>query len=665
MLKGCVPWPDEFVRLYKEKGYWEDIPFSDHIDEWVTNYADRPAIAFQGHEVTYRQMDAHVTRLAYHLTKMGLKTYDRVMVQLLNGPELIYLVYACFKIGAIPIATLPAHRWSEISNIAQQAGARAHAIPAGSLKDFDFEEFADKIREEVPSVEFVLTAGQAPQRSGMVSINDIIEQDIDLDKARAELKAYRPDPMEPTIFQLSGGTTGTPKIIPRTHNDYYYNAKCCSDAQGFDGDTRVLIPAPMMHNLPMVCGTLPCHIKGGTVVTLSSLAPDTVLKAIEKNRVNTLGILPVLLRILEFPEKILQKYDISSVKLLIIAALPPLMDLFHCDAIQVFGMAEGIISWSRHDDPPEIKHQTQGRMVSEADEMKILDLVTGEELPAGEKGEMVCRGPYTIRGYYKAPDRNKEAFTPDGYYRSGDLVIVDEKGNMQWSGRIKDCIDRGAEKINAEEVEGHVVEFPKVDQVAVVGMPDKILGERICAFVVPMPGEIFTLDELSEFLLNERKIAKFKLPERLEFVDELPLTKVGKFEKKSLREKITAILISEGKYKPEKEEDQKPAKSVKETVERMAKIFDSKASQGVTEVFQLHITGEQAGDWYLAVKDGSCNLAASVHENPTLTLTMADADFIDLRNGETDGQALLMGGRLKAEGNLMAATLIPSLFPVS
>ena len=257
--------------------------------------------------------------------------------------------------------------------------------------------------------------------------------------------------------------------------------------------------------------------------------------------------MPVLLRILELPEKTRQKYDISSVKLLMAIANPPLMDVFQCDAIQVFGMAEGIISWSRQNDPPEIKHKTQGRMVSEADEMKILDLMTAKEIPAGEKGEMICRGPYTIRGYYKAPERNAEAFTPDGYYRSGDLVTLDAKGNMLWTGRIKDCIDRGGEKVNAEEVEAHIVEFSKVYQAAAVGMPDKVLGERICAFVVPRQGETFTLEELQEFLLNECQIAKFKLPERLEFLAELPVTKVGKFEKTSLREQIAKKLEAEGK----------------------------------------------------------------------------------------------------------------------
>jgi len=166
----------------------------------------------------------------------------------------------------------------------------------------------------------------------------------------------------------------------------------------------------------------------------------------------------------------------------------------------------------------------------------------------GETGELWCRGPYTIRGYYKSSDRNKQAFTPDGYYRTGDLVRMDEYGNVIWSGRIKDCIDRGGEKVNAEEVEEHILKFEKVKEVAVVAMPDREMGERVCVFAVPKPGEVFSLEELSDFLLNERNIAKFKLPDRLELLDELPVTALGKtVDKKHLRDKIAGMLKSEGK----------------------------------------------------------------------------------------------------------------------
>jgi non-ribosomal peptide synthetase component E (peptide arylation enzyme) len=223
------------------------------------------------------------------------------------------------------------------------------------------------------------------------------------------------------------------------------------------------------------------------------------------------------------------------------------MELLNCDSTQVFGMAEGLITGTKADDPLDVKLYTQGTGVSEMDEMKIINPVTLKEVPPGEVGEMICRGPYTLRGYYKAPERNKEAFTPNGFYRTGDLGKLDERGNFTWMGRIKDCIDRGGEKVNAEEVELHVRAFPKVEDVAAVAMPDKKFGESICVFVIPKPGETFTLEELRNFVLNERRIAKFKAPERLEFIDKLPGTNIGKLDKKALREKIAQILKSEGK----------------------------------------------------------------------------------------------------------------------
>lgn len=553
MLEGFVPWPEEFVNVYKEKGYWEDVTLGEHFDRWVDQYRGRPALAYQGKEITYRQMDEYVIRLAYHMTRMGVKTYDRVIFQLFNGPELVYLFYACMKIGAIPICSLATHRHAEITHFAKTTEARVHAIPAGKIKDFDFEDFADQIREEAPNSEFVLTAGK-PERPNHVSINELMESDVDLKAAKEELAQYHPDPMEPAVFQLSGGTTGVAKIVPRTHNDYYYNAKCEAINKEFNKNTRCLIPAPLMHNFPLVCGLLPAHIKGGAVVLTPSTSGEGLLQAIAENKVNTFATVPVFIhRMLDVPEEERKKYDLSFFKYLWWGGNPvdpsiqlKFRDVFQCDINQVYGMAEGLICWTRTSDPLEVKLHTQGRPDSEADEAKAVDINTGKEVPVGDIGECWTRGPYTTRGYYKAEEHNKVAFTDDGYYKTGDLIKKDEHGNITIVGRIKDCISRGVEKINAEEVEAHIRQFAKVKDVAVVAMPDKVMGERACAFVTLRSGETFTLEELSDFLLKDRKIAKFKLPERLEFVDELPVTKVGKFEKKSLREKIIEMLKAEG-----------------------------------------------------------------------------------------------------------------------
>jgi len=553
MLEGFVPWPKEFVRRYKQKGYWEGITLGEALESWVVKYAERPALAYMGRDITYRQLDIYATRIAYQMVKLGIKTYDRVIMQLFNMPEFVYVFYACMKIGAIPICSLPTHRWSEISHIAAESAARVHVIPTGKVKDFDYEEFADKLRNEVYTVKHVLAVGK-PGKRNIHSISAFMDEEIDSGKAKKELKKYRPDPMEPALCQLSGGTTGVPKIIPRTHNDYLYNAKCVASALGYNEKCREFITTPLAHNVSLVCTMLPVHSEGGCVILHNSTSPEGLLEGVSLNKADTLGTVPVFIhRLLELPDELRNKYDISSLRRFKGIWSPgdvnvqKFMEVYHCDGIQTYGMSEGLICWTRWTDPPAIRHNTSGSPVSEADECRVVDPETHENVAPMRIGEMQCRGPYTIRGYYKSPERNKEAFTPDGYYRTGDLVTMDSERHITWRGRIKDCIDRGAEKINAEEVEAYILKFPKVKQVAVVGMPDKAMGERVCAFVVPQRGQTFELGELRAFLTKEIQVAEFKQPERIEFIDELPITKIGKYEKKSLREKITNMLKEERK----------------------------------------------------------------------------------------------------------------------
>ncbi|MBE9472543.1 MAG: AMP-binding protein, partial [Chloroflexi bacterium] len=528
-MEGCVAWPEEFVKEYKEKGYWEDVTLGERVDEWCEKYADRVAVVHEGQEVTFRQMDEYVTKIAYHLVKMGIKTYDRVIFQLFNGPEVVYLTYACFKIGAIPVCSLATHRYAEISFFAKLTEAKAHFIPAGTVIDFDYEEFADQLREEIPSLEHVVTVG-TPQRPNMVSVEEMMNHDIDLEAAKKELAQYRPDPFEPALFQLSGGTTGVPKIIPRHHSEYYYNSKLNAIAQGMDENDRFLAFQPMMHNSPMSFQMLPIHLMGGAVIPAAP-KPDEIIRGVVQDKA-TMCICagPFAEMLLAAKSKNL---DLGSLRKCWIMMTPPekhlaLRTAFNIESLQLFGMAEGFGTCTRVSDSVEITASTLGRPLSEADEVRIVSPGTEDDLPVGEIGEMICRGPYTLRGYYKAEERNKEAFTSDGFYRSGDLCKLDAQGNMIWCGRIKDCIDRGGEKVSAEEVEGHVMAFPKVRFCLVVAMPDKIMNERICVFVIPNPGEVMTLEELRDFLLNERKIAKFKAPERLEFMEVPPMTHVGK-----------------------------------------------------------------------------------------------------------------------------------------
>jgi 2,3-dihydroxybenzoate-AMP ligase len=355
------------------------------------------------------------------------------------------------------------------------------------------------------------------------------------------------------LFLLSGGTTGLPKLIPRTHDDYAYNFRVSAEVCGFGPDTVYLVSLPISHNFPLSSpGIQGVFQVGGKVVLTSNPEPAEAFALIERERVTATALVPALaIRWLEAAEAYAAHgglpYDLSSLQLLQVggARFNPepasrVRPVLGCQLQQVFGMAEGLLNYTRPDDPEDLIVNTQGRPVSPADEIRIVDEDDRDVTP-GEPGNLLTRGPYTLRGYYKAPEHNRRAFTNDGFYRTGDVVRRHPSGNLSVEGRDKDMINRGGEKISAEEVENLILGHPSVLNVAAVAMPDAVLGERTCAYVILKPGASLSFEELIEFL-NQRQIARFKLPERLEPVDSFPLTSVGKVSKKDLREDIARKL---------------------------------------------------------------------------------------------------------------------------
>lgn len=552
-MEGFIPWPDEYGIKYREAGYWLDKTISEVMDESFRRYATRKAlISDEGKEFTYAEVENLVTRLALHLNASGLKLYDRVVLQIPNVPEVVITYLAILKAGGIPIMALPAHREAEIGYFTKFSEAKGLAITSKS-KDFDFQEMATGIEAEVPNLKLKLVTGGDP-KPGFYSIDDWlkdpIEQKVDPDVLP------RPEPDQPAVMQLSGGTTGIPKLIPRTHNDYVYNFLRNAEICELDENTLLLIAIPQEHNFAIACpGFKGLISRGGCEVLSTNPSPKRMLELVQDLKITHWVAVPaMILGLLNYPKR--EKYDLSSLKVILTGGskLNPEVALrigpeLDCDVQQVLGMAEGPLFWTKLDDPDEVKLYTQGRPQSPADEFKIVDPDTGKEAQQGEVGELWCRGPYTIRGYYRAPEHNAKAFTEDGFYKSGDLVRLHETGNVIVEGRIKDTINRGGEKISAEEVENHILAHPDVDTCAYVAMPDPLLGEKACAYVVLGPEREMTLESLTGFLLNERKIAKFKLPERLELVEALPLTNVGKVNKKRLREMIAATLEEENASK--------------------------------------------------------------------------------------------------------------------
>jgi 2,3-dihydroxybenzoate-AMP ligase len=533
MLEGVVPFPPADAQRWREKGYWRDKSLADEFAVVFGRYASRIAVIDGDRQYSYADIDRLSSRLALNLLALGMKPLDRAVLALPNVAEFVILYFALQKIGAIPIAALATHRYAEISQFVRIAAAAACFYPERQ-SDFEFEPMVRRVRQESPCLKFCI---------GLVALRELIDREPAL--PAAELRKIRIDPADPCIFQLSGGTTGVPKLIPRTHNDYAYNSRTAAPVCGVTGDSVLLLALPIAHNLPLACpGIQGYFFSGGKVVLSPTTRPEEMLRLAAKHRVTHIKVVPALLiRLINSPE--IGQHDLSSVKVIQSGGqrMQPEVRLKTHRLIpsafvqENFGMSEGMLFFVRLDDPEEVKLETCGRPICPDDEVRLCD-DEGREVPPGEVGELTCRGPYTLRGYYGVPEYNARQFTPDGFYRSGDLMRLHPSGNYVVEGRKKDLINRGAEKISAEEIENLILQHPAVQNVACVPTPDPDLGEKMCACVILRPGAGLSLKELVDFL-KEKEIAKFKLPERLEVLDDFPMSTFGKVSKKVLSEMVT------------------------------------------------------------------------------------------------------------------------------
>jgi 2,3-dihydroxybenzoate-AMP ligase len=546
MLEHCTPWPDRFVQNYLRRGYWKARSLADLLEKRAGDFPDRTFVSDATGRLSYGDVDRLAARLALHLLDLGLAPRDIVLLQLPNIREFVIVFFALQKIGVIPIMCLPSHRGREVTYFAQLTGAKGYFFPQ-RFRNFDFVRMAKEVQAANPTLQYLLAIGDGTE-TGVSYFGPWIEEEHRVGNGAHELAAYRPDPFEVAFMLLSGGTTGVPKLIPRTHADYLCNAEECARVLGWGADTVFMVALPAAHNFPLGApGMLAVLAAGGRVAMCASTDADAVFEEIEKHKGTFLGVSPALLiSLLNSPAR--HKYDLSSLCHVYAGGqkmLPELVDRTRAVwsfAIpgHAFGMAEGLTNLTRPDDSAEVIRETQGRPVSMADEIRIVD-DDGAEVAPGAVGELITRGPYTVRGYYKAEEHNRRAFTADGFYRTGDMVRLHPTGNLVVEGRRKDLINRGGEKISAEEVENLILGHENIQMAAVVAMPDPVMGERSCAFVILKSGCSLTLNQLNGYLQG-KQIAKFKLPERLEIVKSLPLTGMGKVSKKDLRETIVAKL---------------------------------------------------------------------------------------------------------------------------
>jgi 2,3-dihydroxybenzoate-AMP ligase len=542
IAEGVVPWPDDIADGYVQAGYWQGRSLGDLLWAQAELVPDRTAVIDGATELSYAALMERADAAATRLVSLGISSGDRVLVQLPNGWEFVVLTLACLRAGIVPVMTLPGHRRHELGYLAEHAEAVAIAVP-DTFRGFDHQALAAQLVDEVNSLSIVLVAGASVDQ-GHTDLGALLAPSTDAREDRLRWDRDTPGSREVAVFLLSGGTTGLPKLIARTHDDYAYNALCSAGVSGFDESTVYLVVLPAGHNFPLACpGILGTLLVGGSVVMLGSPEPARAFESIERHGVTHVALVPAVAQTWIDHEIERGPHQLATLRVLQVGGARlaeevarKVRPVLGCTLQQVFGMAEGLLNYTRLGDPEDVIVGTQGRPISPGDEVMLVG-ANDEPIRDGTTGSLLTRGPYTPRGYYRAEEHNLRSFTVDGWYRSGDICRWHPSGNLVVEGRDKDMINRGGEKISAEEVENLVYLIPEVAQVAAVAMPDPVLGERVCVYVVARQGAEITLDQVRE-AMREREVASYKLPDRLVLVDEIPSTKVGKIDKKALRADI-------------------------------------------------------------------------------------------------------------------------------
>ncbi|HEX2286364.1 MAG TPA: AMP-binding protein, partial [Mycobacterium sp.] len=453
-----VPFPAERAATYRAAGYWTDQRVDSVLRNAAQAWPDRTAVIDPSGTNTYAELDALADRAAAGLAAMGIAPGDRVLLQLPNSRRFALALFGLLRAGAVPVMCLPGHRLAELSLFADVSGAVAIVI-AGAAGGFDYRAMAEQLVQTHP-------------------LQIIDEDHLAAEPVSGAAPSFEVDTAAPALLLVSGGTTGAPKLIPRTHDDYVYNFTASAELSGLTGDDVYLVSLPAAHNFPLACpGLLGAMTVGATTVFTSDPSPEAAFATIDRHGVTVTALVPALAKLwaqaCEWEPvlpKMLRLLQVGGAKLgaedarLVREALTPGLQ-------QVFGMAEGLLNYTRLGDPPDIVDNTQGRPLSEHDELRVVD-DAGREVAPGEEGELLTRGPYTLNGYFNAPSVNERSFTPDGFYRTGDRVRRFANGYLEVTGRVKDVIVRGGENVSALDLEEHLLSHPSIWAAAAVPLPD-------------------------------------------------------------------------------------------------------------------------------------------------------------------------------------------------
>ena len=493
-------------------------------------HPDREAIVDHRHRVTYGELLARVDRTAAALQQRGLRPGDVVTIQLPNWVEFAYVFFACERIGAVANQIGPDFRSREVEYIVQFSGSRAFVCPA-TFKGFDYVEMMRSLRPALPGLEAVLVLGGG-------DLDDVIYGPT----PPPPLKPYRMAPDAVMRMAFTSGTTGNPKGVTHSFDTTLPAARILNDAMHVSDREVFLIYLPLGLNWGYLT-LLQSIMAGARAVLLDRFSGRAALELIERERVTFIPSAPAsLIAMLNDPE--LGRFDLSSLRVVITGGAACPVETIRAfrmripgHLIELYGMLEtGFHTFTRFEDDPEAVAGTIGRPAPEM-ALRLID-EHGRDVPPGAEGEIAAKGPSVHLGYYKNPQANAELFTADGWFRTGDLGVMEPSGNVRIVGRLKEMINRGGKKFFPREIEEILYTHPKILHAAIVGVPDPRLGERNCLCVIPRPGAAMSLEEVVGFLKGG--VATYKLPEEIEVFDEFPFTPTGKIQRHALTRQVLA-----------------------------------------------------------------------------------------------------------------------------
>ncbi|MEW6425040.1 MAG: AMP-binding protein [Bacillota bacterium] len=547
-----IRYTEDMIGEFRDKGYWTGETFYDFWAKNAKEMPDREALVDSRHRVTWSQAKELVNRIAYRWVEMGLEKYSRIIIQAPNEVYAFLARMAAERAGLVSLLVYAYMRQKELSYMLEKTEASAVVIPH-TYRDFNYLEMYRELSGLSPNFKYIFLLGQevpagAPQ--GTYSLIQMIQEPVPEEKL-AVLAERRFDPFRDVAMLTStSGTTGLPKLVEWNIAPRLCTAKARVAIWNLSTDDTTAAIAPFAGGAAGTLTYFAAPLVGAKTVLLEEFTVEKALELMQRERVTCIGVVPThLVRMLEQP---VEKYDLRSLRFIRSAGgyLPP--DVAQEAESRLGGVITsdlgtqdvGSVSGCRVDDPAELRRRTVGGPLP-GNEVRLLD-ENGRAVPPGEPGQIWFRGPHSPAGYYRDPETTATVFDGEGWATTGDIVKWDE-GCLWIMGRAKDMIIRGGQNIYPAEIEGLLQEHPKVKIAAVAGYPDRELGERACAFVVPKPDQTFTFEEMVSFL-RKKKLASYKLPERLEVVDVLPAVgDSGKIDKKALKAELERKIGEEAK----------------------------------------------------------------------------------------------------------------------